>query len=399
MPDPAATSSFPAPLRPEIESLETSGIMEVWQMGFGREDLIPLWVGEGDRPTADYICEAAAQALREGQTFYTHKRGLPELRQAIADYLVGLYGGALDAERVTVSSSGMSGIMLSLQVMAGAGDNVVVVSPVWPNIFSAVQIIGAELRQVSLDVQPEGGFALDLDKLLAAVDDKTRAIFIASPGNPSGWVMPREQQESLLETCRARGIWYISDEVYARFVYDRPASERPCAPSLLELCAPDDPVLVVSSFSKAWAMTGWRYGWIVHPSSLAETYGRLIEYNTSGGQAFLQHGCLAALRQGEPDLQALIAHCGQAAELVFQRLSALPRVRMARPQGAFYAFFGVEGVDDSLNFAKSVLERSGVGLAPGSAFGEGGEGHMRLCFAGSMERLSAGLDRLVPLLS
>ena len=395
----AAAQPFPTPLRPEIESLETSGIMELWQMGFGREDLIPLWVGEGDQPTARYICDAAVEALYAGQTFYTQKRGLPELRQAIADYLDGLYSGDLDVERVTISSSGMNGIMLALQLLVGAGDNVIVVTPVWPNIFSAIQIVGGELRPIELQPLPEGGFRLDLNHLISAIDSRTRAIFIASPGNPSGWVMPPEQQAAVLEICRERGVWYISDEVYGRFVYDRPAVTRPCAPSLLELCAPEDPVLVIGSFSKAWAMTGWRHGWIVHPVSLAETFARLVEYNTSGGQAFLQQGCLAALRQGEPDLQALVAHCGQAAELVFQRLSALPRVRIARPQGAFYAFFAVEGVTDSLAFAKALLEQCGVGLAPGSSFGPGGEGHMRLCFAGSMAQLSKGLDRLVPQLS
>ena len=399
MPDVSRSRAFPAPLRPEIESLETSGIMEVWQMGFGMADLIPFWVGEGDRPTPDFICEAAAEGLRAGLTFYTHKRGSPELREAIAGYLDGLLGTSLGAERVTVASSGMNGIMMSLQCMVGAGDNVLVVTPIWPNIFWAIHIAGGIMKPVRLEALPEGGFALDLDRLFDAVDARTKAIFIASPGNPTGWVMPREQQQAVLDLCRERGIWLISDEVYQRFVYERPAGERPTSPSLLQIAGPEDPVLVANSFSKAWAMTGWRHGWLVHPPSMAEAYARVIEYNTSGGQAFLQQGCLAALRDGEAFVQAQVASCGQAAELLYRRLSAVPRVRIARPQGAFYAFFAVEGVTDSLAFAKEILRDTAVGLAPGSAFGPGGEGHLRLCFACSLDRLAEGLDRLLPKLS
>ena len=400
MPDSPSFPDFPSyPLRPEIETLETSGIVELWQMGFGRDDLIPLWVGEGDQPTPAAICEAAAAALGNGETFYTHKRGLPELRQALADYLEGLLGLSLEAERVTISSAGMNGIVLALQATVGAGDNVAVVTPVWPNILSAVQVVGGVVRPVGLDEPAEGGFALDLDKLFDAVDSRTRAIFIATPGNPSGWVMPAEQQAAVLAFCRERGIWLISDEVYQRFVYHRPAAERPVAPSILAQAAPEDPVLVANSFSKAWAMTGWRIGWLVHPPSMAETFARLIEYTTSGGQPFLQRACLTALAEGEPFVQAQVERCGRGAELVLQRLGALPRVRIARPQGAFYAFFGVAGVTDSLAFAKRVLAESGVGLAPGSAFGPGGEGHLRLCFAGSTDRLAEGLERLAPLLS
>ena len=406
MPDnPVLSSRFPVPLRPEIEALETSGIMELWQMGFGREDLIPFWVGEGDRPTPDFICEAAAAGLAAGQTFYTHKRGIPELRTALAGYLDGLLGldsspgGRIAFERVTVTGSGMNGIMLCLQVMVGQGDNVAVVTPVWPNILSAIQIAGGVVRPVGLDSLPEGGFRLDLDKLIDSLDERSKAVFIATPGNPTGWVMPREQQEALLAVCRERGIWLISDEVYQRFVYDRPSAKRPASPSILQIAKPEDPVLVANSFSKAWAMTGWRYGWIVHPASLAETFGQLVEYNTSGGQEFLQRGCLAAIEEGDAFVQEQVERCGRGAELVFQRLSGLPRVRIARPEGAFYAFFAAEGVENSLDFAKQVLAESGVGLAPGSAFGPGGEGHLRLCFAGSTDRLAEGLERLAPLLA
>ena len=389
--------TLPGPLRPEIEVLETSRIAEVFELGFGRESLIPLWVGEGDLPTPAFICEAATAAMAAGMTYYTRKRGIPELCEEIARYTRDLYGIGCDAERVTVTSSGMNGIMLALQAIAGPGDNVVVVTPVWPNILSAVQIVGAEARMVGLEDAAERGFRLDLNRLTDAVDERTRAIFIASPNNPTGWVMAAEDQRVVLDLCRERGVWMIADEVYARFIYDG-AGEGKAAPSFLELADPDDPLIVINSFSKTWAMTGWRMGWLITPLAFTETLDRLIEFNTSGAPHFLQHACVTAIRDGEPFVHEMVERCRRGGELVFQRLSALPRVHMARPRGAFYAFFGLDGLTDSLAYAKDILEKTDVGLAPGSAFGPGGEGHMRLCFASSTERLSKALDRLEPVL-
>ncbi len=387
------SQAFPAPLRPEIESLETSGIAQVFALGFGREDLIPLWVGEGDLSTPAFIAEAASRALAEGHTFYTHKRGLPDLRRALTDYTNNLYGSAVDIAQVSVTSSGMNAITLVLQTMVRPGDKVAVVTPIWPNILSAVRIAGGVVAPLTLEPLPEGGFRLDLDRLTAALDDGVRALFIASPGNPTGWIMEPDEQQAVLELCRRRRVWLIADEVYARFTYDQPH-----APSFLEWARPEDPLIVVNSFSKAWAMTGWRLGWLIHPASLAPTFDRLIEFNTSGAQAFLQHGCIAAVREGEPFVAEMVERCRVGGELVFQRLAALPKVRLARPRGAFYAFFAVEGLTDSLGFAKEILERTSVGLAPGAAFGPGGEGHMRLCFASGSARLAEAMDRLTPVL-
>ncbi len=392
-------NELPAPLRPEIASLETSRIQQVFDLGFGRKDLIALWVGEGDQPTPAFICDAASDAMKAGKTFYTHKHGIPELREAIAAYTSELYDIDCAAERVSLTCSGMSGIMMVLQAMVGAGDNVVVVTPVWPNIMSAIQIAGGVVRAVQLDGLPDGGFKLDLDRLAGALDERTRAIFIASPGNPTGWIMSREEQHTVLEMCRDKGIWMIADEVYARFIFDGQETGRRAAPSFLEISEPEDPLIVVNSFSKAWAMTGWRMGWLITPPSFIETLGRLIEFNTSGAPHFQQYACLTAIRDGEDYVHETVERCRRGGELVFQRLSALPRVRIARPMGAFYAFFGVEGLSDSLAYAKQILEETNIGLAPGSAFGPGGEGHMRLCFASSTARLSEALDRLEPILS
>ncbi len=387
------------PLNPVAAALEPSKIVEVWQMGFEIDDLIALYVGEGDEPTPAFISKAASRALEEGHTYYTPKRGLPGLRRALTAYLARHFGAAVEEERVTVTSSGMNAIMLTLQAVLTAGANLVVPTPVWPNVLSAARIAGGEVKTLPMTVLPEGGVALDLERLFATCDDKTAALFLVSPSNPTGWVISEAEQQEILDFCRRRGIWLIADEVYHRFVFDPARFPTGVAPSFLQIAAPDDPLVVVNSFSKAWCMTGWRQGWLVHPAALGPVLGNLIEYNTSGGQSFLQHGCLAALTEGEPFVEALVARCGQAAELVFQGLAALPRVSLARPAGSFYCFFRVEGVDDSLAFAKRILTETGVGLAPGSAFGPGGEGHLRLCFAGSPGRLGEALERLRPVLS
>ncbi len=388
------------PLRCAIVELETSKIAEVWELGFGRDDLIGLWVGEGDLATADFICEAAAKALKDGHTFYSHKRGLPELRQAIADYDGGLYRRPpVGLDRLTVTQSGMNAIMLAMQLMVDEGDNVVCVSPVWPNIFGAVEIMGGEVRHATLETGPDGGFSLDLERLTASVDRRTRAVYVASPGNPTGWVMAERQQRALLEFCRARGIWIVADEVYARFVYDRPVEDRPTAPSFLEIIEPEDRVLVINSFSKAWAMTGWRLGWVTHPAELAPILDKVIEYNTCGPQAFLQMGGLAAVRDGESFAREMVTRCRRGRDVVVRALRQMPRVRLAEPEAAFYAFFAVDGMTDSVAMAKDLLHATGVGLAPGAAFGPGGEGHLRLCFASAAGRLEEALARLRPHLS
>lgn len=386
--------THPAPLRPAVEALGVSGIQRVFDRGIGRDDVIGLWVGESDLPTPRFICEATEQALREGRTFYTHKRGLPELRQALADYSARLYGIAPDAERVTVTSSGMTGIVNVLQAILSPGEKVAVICPVWPNVMAAVEMAGGILVPVPLDDRPDGGFSLDLDRLAAALDDGTRAVFVASPGNPTGWMMEPQEQAALLALCRGRGIWVIADEVYHRFTYDRPH-----APSFAEQAGPEDALICVNSFSKAWAMTGWRMGWLLHPPSLGETLGKLIEYTTSGAPPFLQAGCLAAVTEGEGFVAEMVERCRTGGEIVFQGLSDLPGVTLARPQAAFYSFIRIEGLRDSQALCFRLLEETRVGLAPGSAFGPGGEGHLRLCFASSPERLSSALERLRPFLA
>ena len=356
--------------RPIVDAMPFSKIGQVAMAGLGDPDVIPLWFGESDLPTPGFICEAAARAMRAGHTFYTFKRGIPELRRALARYLEGLYRRPLNAERIIVTSSGMSGIMFMAQALIEAGDNMVILSPVWPNIRDAVTVLGGEARAVALEPTNAGGWRLDLERLMAACDGKTRAIFVNSPGNPTGWTMRRDEQQELLAFARRRGIWLIADEVYGRIVY----SGAPAAPSFLDLAEPEDRVVVINSFSKAWAMTGWRLGWMVAPQEMI------------------------AVVEGESFIASMVERCRAGRDLVVAGLQRFPRIRVAAPEGAFYAFARVEGMTDSLAFAKEVLASVKVGVAPGAAFGLGGEGHIRLCFASAPERLAAALDRLAPML-
>lgn len=388
-------SALPLPITPAVAGLELSGIHEVFLEGYGRPEVIPLWVGEGDRPTPAFIAEAAKRAMDEGHTGYPAKRGIPQLRQAIADYESRLHGAAVGAERVTLVSSGMAGTATLMRCFVDPGDRAAVVTPIWPNAMSAVELCGGEVLPVPLRQAADGGFHLDLELLETTLRRGPKVLFCASPGNPSGWVASPAEQAAILDLCRRHGVWLIADEVYTRLYYGPTPGPGGAAPSYLSLAGPDDPLVVLQSFSKTWAMTGWRMGWLVHPPGFGEVLEKLLEYTTSGASHFSQYGCLAAIAEGEDFVRWQVEHCRQQRDLVVQALAGLPGISLKAPEGAFYALFAVAGMTDSLAGAKEVLARTNVGLAPGSAFGPGGEGHLRLCFAASRERVAAGLERLV----
>lgn len=388
----AALTAGPAGARDTVERLGISKIREVANAGMGLEGLIALWYGEPDLPTPDFICRAAAEAMAAGSTFYTENLGITELREALSDYLTALHGRTIGTDRIAVTASGMSATNLVQQVLTDPGDNVVVSAPVWPNLIETIRIMSGEPRLVPLGFGNEG-WTLDLDRLFGAVDGRTRAILINSPSNPTGWVMPREQQQAVLDFARDRGIWVIGDEVYDRLVYDRPV-----APSFLDLAEPEDRVISVNSFSKTWCMTGWRLGWVVIPPSLAPVLEKMIEFHYSCPAHFSQVAAVTAVREGEDFVRETVARYHAARDLVIDRLQALPRVRVHRPEGAFYAYFAVDGMDDSLEFCKRVVREARVGMAPGAAFGTGDNSHIRLCFASTLPRLDEAMDRLEPFL-
>jgi len=381
------------PIRRAIQELPASRIRQVTLAGRGIEDLIPLWFGEGDEVTPGFIRDAASEALQRGETFYGPNRGIPELRAAIQRYLARIYRAEVDLDRIVVSASAMNALMIAIQCLVGPGDSAVVIGPVWPNAGQAITAVGAELRGVDLQAQPDGSWQLDLDRLFAACDATTRMIVVNSPSNPTGWMASEGELRAILGHARERGIWVLADEVYGRIAYGIRH-----APSLVTLARPDDPVVIVNSFSKSWSMTGWRLGWIVAPAELAAVIEKMTEFHISHPTTFVQWGGVVALDRGDAYVDGLVGRYAEAAELVHARLSPLPRVRLARPRSAFYAFFQVDGVTDSFGFAVELMQRARVGLAPGAAFGKSGEGRLRLCFAASLAKLSQALDRLIPAL-
>ena len=384
-----------SPVRPQIQALQASGISQVTALGLGDSDIIPLWLGESDLVTPDFIRAAAIKALEDGRTFYTQARGITPLREAIRAFHQRTTGADVALERITLPGAAMLAVVCALQCVVETGDNVVAVSPIWPNIFQAAKITGALPRFVRLEEDWDAGrWHLDLEKLFAICDAHTKAIFISSPGNPTGWIMSRDEQRAVLDFARARGIAIISDEVYGTLTYDGAAH----APSFLEIAAPDDLVFVINSFSKPWAMTGWRIGWLVHPLSLETAVAVMAQANNTGTTHFAQYGALAALSpEGDAFRATLLERCRKGREAVQTFLDSQNRMRWIRPQGAFYGFLQVDGLTDSLRFAQGLVKRARVGVAPGSAFGLGDardESYIRICFAQDAARVSEGLRRI-----
>ena len=375
-------------LRGAVNNLQETGIVDVAKHGWGRQGLIPLWFGEGDIPTPKFISDAAHEAMARGETFYTDQNGIEDLRTALRAYNKRMFDVDLSDERVTLTNSGMMAIGLAMQMLLEPGDEVVVVGPVWPNIYSTIELNEGVATHATVRLTDEG-WHLDMDELFGAVTDQTKAIFLNSPGNPTGWIIPQEDQARLLDFARERGIWIISDEVYHTLVFDRPV-----ASSMLQIARPDDKVIAINSFSKSWLMTGWRMGWMVHPEGLSGTVAKLIQISTSGVPQFIQRAGIAALEGGDEVIEGLRARCLVGRDIVFDRLDKWPRVRATRPNGAFYAFFAVDGMSDSVTFCKELIDRCNVGLAPGSAFGPSGEGYLRLCYASTPEKLHQAMDAL-----
>ena len=377
-------------MKESIANLPGSKIREVANAGLGRDDVLAFWFGESDEPTPEFIREAAVRSINDGETFYAHNLGLPTLREAIAGYVSGLHP-AVDAGRIAVTSSGVNALMLAMQALAGAGDEVVVVVPVWPNLTAQPAILGANVRRVSLTVR-DGAWTLDMAALLAAVTPSTRVLLINAPNNPTGWTLTRDEQRQILAHCRETGTWLIADEVYERIYFEAGAA---CAPSFLDVAEADDRLVIASSFSKSFLMTGWRLGWLVVPTALIGAIGKLIEFNTSCAPVFVQRAGLAALAGATDFVPGLIGRLRACRDTLLPQLAALPGIVVAPPKGGLYAFFRVEGRDDSLSFAKQLVTDAGLGLAPGAAFGVEGEGWLRWCFASKeAERLTRGVERL-----
>ncbi|MEQ1658715.1 MAG: pyridoxal phosphate-dependent aminotransferase [Hylemonella sp.] len=379
-------------MRQVIRNLEESKIREVANAGLGRSDVLAFWFGEGDEVTPDFIRQAAIDSLQKGETFYSHNLGLPELRAAIALHLSRLHG-TVAPDRIAVTSGGVNALMIAMQALLEAGDEVAIVTPVWPNLTAQPVILGARLKPIPLK-PVAGAWTLDLEALLAAVTPATRVLILNAPSNPTGWTLTREEQQRILDHCRKTGTWILADEVYSQLYYEADTPNG-CAPSFLDIASSEDRLVVVHSFSKSFLMTGWRLGWLVLPSAITHDVGKLIEFNTSCASVFTQRAAVVALQRASEITPRVVAHLKTCRDTLVPLLQALPGVELAKPAAGMYAFFRLAGHDDSLATAKRLVREAGLGLAPGEAFAPEAQGWLRWCFASKdPQRLVQGVERL-----
>ena len=389
-------------MRQAVVNLEESMIRQVANAGLGRSDVLTFWFGESDEVTPPFIRDAAAQSLQNGEVFYSHNLGLPELREAIARYVTNLRtpgASPIGMDRIAVTSGGVNALMLAVQALVDAGDEVVAITPVWPNLTAQPAVMGARVRCVSL--RPVGGqWQLDMDELLASITSATKLLIINAPNNPTGWTLSRTEQQTILSHCRTTGTWLLADEVYERLYYAPTANGA--APSFLDLADPEDRLIVAHSFSKSFLMTGWRLGWLVLPPSALPHLGKLIEFNTSCAPVFVQRGGLVAIQRTADITPRVVAHLKHCRDTLIPLLQAVPGLQVAAADGGMYAFFRLEDqarFGDSLEIAKRLVVEAGLGLAPGNAFMVNpraeAQGWLRWCFASQdVARLGQGVDRL-----
>ena len=368
--------------------MQSSLIRDVAEKGMQMQDVLPLWFGEGQWPTSQIAIEAAQNALQAGDHFYQPNNGKPRLRSALAHYMNGLYGTSKTKQNITVTASGMQGLALTALALIDSGDHVVCIDPVWPNLGESFKIAGGQIDSTTL-IARDGRWHLDMEELLAKLTHKTKALLINSPNNPTGWVCSAEEQKTILDHCRKQGIWIVADDVYARLY-----QHGSLAPGFQHLANADDLLISINSFSKAWSMTGWRLGWITAPATLEKTFAHLTEFNIACPAGFIQEAGLAMIEQGEAEVSLLQHKLRKALTLTRTRLKHFEDISFIEPDGAFYCFFSVRGLTDSLAFAHALLEQTKVGLAPGLAFGPAGKEYLRLCYAQDEQFLNKAFDRL-----
>ncbi len=367
-----------------------SRVRELAEIAMGMDGVYRLYFGESDLPTPAFLKRAAEEALAQGFTYYTENAGLPSLREAIARYTHRLHGVELDpGSEIAVTASGVQALSVSLRCCVDPGDEALVLTPAWPNGAAILRMSHAVVKEMPQPLQGQR-YGVDFDALEAAVTPRTRVLLYTSPSNPLGWVATEQDQRRLLDFARKHRLWLVADEVYERLYY----GGAQVAPSILRLCSRDDAVIVIQSFSKAWCMTGWRLGWVTARRDMIARASRLNEFLVSCPVAFVQKAGEAALDHGEPSLLELLALLRENRDYCLNALAAMPRVTVPVPDGAFYLFPRIDGVGDSFEFCKRLLVETKVGLAPGVAFGEGGEGSIRLCYASQKNILEAALERL-----
>ena len=384
---------MPVTLAKSASAVPHSRIRELANIAFGMKDVLALYFGESNQPTPQFIKDAAARALADGFTLYTSNAGMLSLREALRDYYARLHGVMLDPVReIVVTVSGVQALNVAIRCMLDPGDEALILTPAWPNGASIVAMSSA--RPVTIAQPLRGGrYEIDWDALEAAVTPRTKMLLYTSPSNPLGWVATEEDQDRLLEFARRHGLWLLADEVYERLWYEAPGLGVP-VPSILKKATREDAVVVAQSFSKAYCMTGWRLGWLVARADLAGKAAQLNEFIISCPAGATQKAAEVALAEGEPEILRMLTRLKANRDFCLEALNAMPGVTVPRPEGAFYLFPQIEGLNDSFDFCRRLLLETHVGIAPGVAFGDGGEGSVRICYAADQSVLGPAMERL-----
>jgi aspartate aminotransferase len=356
-------------------------------------DVIDLSVGEPDFPTPDHICRAAEAAIRAGRTKYTPAAGIPDLRKAVAADYARRSGLDVTPTQVIVSCGAKHALHNAFTALVNPGDEVIVPAPYWVSYAELVKLAGG--RPVLVETRIEDDFKLSPAALRAAVTPHSRLLLLCSPSNPTGVVYTPAELAALADVAIEANLAVVADEIYDQLVFD--GRQSPSFPTLRPGLA--DRTVVVAGVSKTYSMTGWRIGWTISPEPLAKAIGNLQSQETSNPSSVSQHAALAALTGPQECVAEMCRAFQERRDLVAARLEAMPGVRIPEIGGAFYAFFDIRqplarsrGLDTSLAWCEALLEREQVALVAGSAFGA--EGHVRMSFAASAEKLSRGLDRI-----
>lgn len=376
-------------LREEILNVAESPMVQIATIAESMPGSLKLCYGESDLPTPAFICRALDEAARGGHTFYTHTAGYPELREAIAAKVFELHRVRYGVPEIMATVGGTMAIYAAMRAHLGRGDNVVIISPAYAIYANAAIMSGAEPRPAPLELSGRR-FALDLDRVRAAIDANTRMLIVNSPSNPTGWVISDDEQRAMAELAERHSLVILADEVYERLIYDG----RPVAPSFARVDGLRHRLVIVNSFSKTYHMTGWRLGWAQGSERTIKAMYQAVEFMTSNPAAMVQQAGIVALRDGEADVEHLRLHYQARRDQVMAALASLDGVSLPEPQGAFFAFPRFSVVKDSAAFTSALVSETGVALAPGVGFGKDGEGFVRMCFASSEATVGEALDRL-----
>jgi aspartate/methionine/tyrosine aminotransferase len=370
-----------------------SRIRELAEIAMRMDGVLRLYFGESNLPTPEFIKRAAAQAMADGFTYYTANAGLPSLREAIADHYQRLQCVRLNPENeIVITASGVQALNVAIRTVLDPGDEALILTPAWPNGSAIVEMANARPIHIAQPLVGER-YEIDFARLENAMTERTRLLIYTSPSNPLGWTATEADQDRLLDFARRHRLWLLADEVYDRLYYEVPRLGTP-APSILCKATRDDAVMVVHSFSKSYCMTGWRVGWLVARADAARKAAELNEFIISHAASFAQKAGETALAEGEAELEQMLTRLCSNRDLCLEALRSIPGFTVPRPEGAFYLFPKIAGLEDSFDFCKRLLEATRVGIAPGVAFGAGGEGSVRICYAAERSILEPALERI-----